>query len=799
MSRRNGSLRSVANGQNAGGPKSAKSNAPKTASNPKKSSAKKSTAAAKKKAAATKASAKNAKAKSGKALKNAPATTVPAQLAFTDEPIDPAKQAAVAAAAKDVSFDQPVPVPTTVAPPAQPQNPGGNSGGGGGGGNGGGGNGGGGGGGVTPTVAPTTVKPGTVTTAAPTTKPGTVTTKPGSVTTKPGSVTTVAPTTKTATTIAPTTKPATTVAPTTPVTTVAQTTLPPVTIAVTTVPVTTVPVTTVPATTIPATTVPTTLPPVVDPNNRGTNPRNPNAIENSTFTGVGGWAIVDGAYDTAASRTPGSGEVKVLPGANGIAGPLVKVTPGKVYTFSVFMRSAGLPSGNITLFPEVMTAGGAFVRQVQTAATGYTNSAANKWEESVVVVTADSSMEYLRLRVVRFNPQASYADIWIDDAYVGEGVNFLNPPAPKRAFDGANVKVDSLGNFQVKENGVFKPFFPTCIAADQNRADWSVYPRQGFNCDVWGGHAASLVARAKSVGMYSGFQLSQYTNTGGWAYGNVADLKNTINDLKAKGLSDSLLFYYWDNEESWTEWANPKNMTDAIKATDVTASGQRMHPIFALNGNFGAARGYTSASGEPFVDISGTYASGAANTGGMPALGHVPLDRVEGQQNPGAICQLNHGLGVYFRASLYACLAHGSKGLSFWADNVGAPFFTGPAENQPWWPDMPRIKAEIDAMMPLIRQPHWTSWQVASPQNQLSPVTVGTRDYNGIAHLILSNQTSSPQTITLQLTGVPYTIGSVRSYFNDQVIGTVVNNTVTITLPPAGVGSGTAVVKLPAN
>ncbi len=771
----------------------AAANARRKAAAKRRQAAKKNTAKAKGKASASrkKAAAKKTKSSKTSAKKKrnsksaagakSGATTVPNELGLTDD-----------AANNPVSFNDVVPT-TVVASAAGAAAPAAASG--------------------APSVAPSGASPGapaapSVTTqggglASPVTQPATqpgkptTTTKATTTTKSPHSTkptTTVAPTTKVTTattkvTVAPTTAAPVTVAPTIPIT-VAPTTAAPVTVAPT-IPATVV--TVAPTTAAPVTVVPDS--PVVVTGRTGN--RSTNVIANASLTNPDGWSLAAGVFDPAVSRNAGSGSVRLGVGG-GVVGPMVAVTPGKTYTLSFYTRSATLPSGNITVVPEVYAANGAFIRQIAVSASGFSNSAPGIWEESSVVITADSSMQFVRLKAIRYNPQASGSDMWVDDHYVGEGIGFENP-TPKRPFNGSSVKVDSLGNMEVKENGAFKSFFPLCLAVDQNRANWSSLSAQGINCDVWGGHAPSLVLKAKAAGMYSGFQIAQYTNTGGWAYGQAAALAKQINDYKAQGLSDRILWYYWDNENSWTEWNNPKLITDTIKANDIDGNGQRMHPIFALQGNFGAARGYTSASGEPFTDVVGTYAPGGnQNTGGMPGAGsHIVLDKGQNQQSPGAICQLNHGIGTAFRTSLYACIAHGSRGMAFWADNVPS-FGVPPVEQQPWWSDMPALRQEIDAMMPLIRQQHWTSWGFTGA-NSISPVTIGTRDLNGVGHLILANQTQVPQTVTLSLVGLPYQVGAVRDYFTGAVIGSVAGATITVTVPPSGVGSGTRVVKLSAT
>ncbi len=40
-------------------------------------------------------------------------------------------------------------------------------------------------------------------------------------------------------------------------------------------------------------------------------------------------------------------------------------------------------------------------------------------------------------------------------------------------------------------------------------------------------------------------------------------------------------------------------------------------------------------------------------------------------------------------------------------------------DEKAWWPDFPNLRREVDRLLPVIRQPHWTSWKapVDSPDN----------------------------------------------------------------------------------
>jgi len=455
----------------------------------------------------------------------------------------------------------------------------------------------------------------------------------------------------------------------------------------------------------------------------------------------------------------------------------------------MYLRNGAWPPGNVTIFLNVVTASGRYVKQIGSGSSRYSNTGPDKWEEAVGILTPDLDVHSITVQMGRLEGAGS-GDIWADDVYFGEGVGFEQPPAAKRAFNGANVRVDPLGNFEVLRSSGCHLFFPLCIFADQNRADWSIYSKQGFNCDMWGGQAANLVQRAKNAvssfnpdGMMSGFQIAQYISLYGWVYNNPADLANTINGLKSSSLINNILMYYWDNEEAWRGWDVPKTITDTVKRVDVNASGQRMHPIYVLQGDMGMARTYRDASSRTFADVVGTYTPGSNTAGpGGNANGLTILNNVEGQDTPVVFAQVNLPQGYSFRTTIYSAIAHGARGVGVYRDGAPGPEFpqAKPVEQLEWWPDLPNIRREIDQMMPLIREPHWTSWRITS---SASVIDFGTRDHNGEGYVIVANPSGQAVTTTFTIANLPYTPVSANNFFTNAPVASVSNAAFTVMIP----------------
>jgi hypothetical protein len=393
----------------------------------------------------------------------------------------------------------------------------------------------------------------------------------------------------------------------------------------------------------------------------------------------------------------------------------------------------------------------------------------------------------------------------VDDFYLGEGVGLERPPTPKRGFQGGRVRVDALGNFEIRHGERWKPFFPLCMYAD-NQRDWSVYSRQGWNTVIWTSSAAQVRQAKEAVspfnpeGMFAGFQLAQYTFPSGWAYNNLKDLTAKLREIQDQKLADHLLLYYWDNENNHDQWEVPAAVFRTVRGVDVDAAGKPQRPIYVLQGSVNIARTHAAHG---LVDISGTYMGGDSAVGGEGAGDGDNLfflDRLEGQSTPATFAQFNEVLGAgEMRRRLYTSLLYGARAMGYWRDSFAPESRKvspdpGPVDQQPWWPDFPNLRREVDRLLPLIRTPHWTSWKAhVSPS---ASVEIGTRDYAGQGYVFLVNRTSRPQVVMVRLERLPYQATAAQNFFENQVRIPVRGGSFSVTLPGIGVGSGTVVLRL---
>jgi hypothetical protein len=531
-----------------------------------------------------------------------------------------------------------------------------------------------------------------------------------------------------------------------------------------------------------------------------------NLIVNPSVETKANWSFArDAEYDDSTSRTDdGSGSIKlVTPPPSMALTELIAVEPGKRYTYGFYIKTLNGPTyvgAQISLHDSNRK----FLRNHASGRGG--TSRDGQWEEYALPFVVPEGVAFIGCQVFKTENTKPDGVVWADDFYLGEGLGLEQPPAAKKPFDGAHVRVDALGNFEVKKQGVWMPFFPLCMYADNYR-DWSVYSKQGWNVNIWTGSAAQVKQAKEAVsefnpdGMMSGFSISQYTFPAGWAYNKLDDLRSNIKAIFDQDLDENLLLYYWDNEVNHDQWQVPVEVINTIKSIDVDSSGKRLHPVYALQGTFNIARVHAARG---LVDVSGTYFGGsAADTGGASPGGDEGLfilDREERQTSPAAFAQFNgvDGPGD-MRLRLYNSIILGAKAMGYWRDMYGKnleedKLGVGRADEKPWWPDFPNLRREVDALLPVIREPHWTSWNVkVDPSDN---VRVGTRDHNGEGYLFLVNQTTKPQEVSARIDGLPYSGSEVREYFSDEKVASIRDGSFSISLPAMNVASGTKVLRI---
>lgn len=453
----------------------------------------------------------------------------------------------------------------------------------------------------------------------------------------------------------------------------------------------------------------------------------------------------------------------------------ISVIPGKTYQLEFKIMTKTWP-------PPTIHAAGEFhnsnKKLINAEGSYFSSSEVDNWEDNTLYIQVpdNSEIKYFYPKISMLPKYSKNADIWIDDISITEVViDRKRPDENKKEFTGSLTKVDKLGNIEIFRNGKWQPFFMFGIYADKNRSNWRTYSKQGFNTNMWAS-SSSIIKKGSNAGLYSNLQVGQYVVDVDWLPKDrskkINHLRDTISKIKSDGLMDEVLFYYIDNE-FYKITDELIGVSNTIKSLDLDRNGKRMHPIYMLNGAYGLARKYNNIS-----DITGTYV--AKDRTDIPlSENFTGLQINENQRQPAVIAQINRGVGLSFRPILFGAIAKGAKGLGFWRDGGSGINI----EKAPWWNDFPNMVKEIEQMMPLIRESHFTDWTVECDNDA---IIFGSRMYKNKGHLIIANPTSSRVQANFTIYDLPYSISLVKDYFSGNIAGDINKNVVTVTLNPYG-------------
>jgi len=472
-------------------------------------------------------------------------------------------------------------------------------------------------------------------------------------------------------------------------------------------------------------------------------------------------AVIDGEQSIHDDATGAIRLTEIGDGIETIKIPIEHST----YTFSGFMNVSDFPPPNIVINVRYYDDAG-FLKNEKFVRWSTTDS--NRWQELVYIFRPpeNAASVKLALKLEAFSDNAA-ASVWIDNIGLSKGINFTKSASEKKTFDSGKVKVDHLGNISLFENGYWRPFFPRCIYADNNRQSWKVYAEQGFNC-VMRAASVGAVRKAREAGLKSGFSLNWYMMPKFADTHPIQLLEKRLKAVRESGLMEDILWYYWDNENEITqEWTRVRRIIQKIRELDP------LHPVYGLQGQEGLARKYNGVV--QLTDIVGEYIS--------DDLGYFTLDNIEGQLSPAAVAQFNFGVGEKFRPLLYTAIARGAKAIGYWKDELVSPKLAGPVEHQLWWNEFPQLVNEIEQLMPLIRQPHKTNWRVESSSNQIN---FGTRVHNDLGYIIVANTHKHEISATFEIIGLSYNARAVLDFFQGERISSIKNNTFSLSIPALG-------------
>ncbi len=479
-------------------------------------------------------------------------------------------------------------------------------------------------------------------------------------------------------------------------------------------------------------------------------------------------------FDPNVSVSKGSGSIKFSRTGNSwvmsdriISDIKIPVTPGNIYTLSFKSITSHWPPPSLEVYGSMGGDNGAIENSNGTMCA---NSQKDVWEENFVAIKIpkNDAIKYFQIKILMLPKKGINASIWIDDIKFEKGIHLGSKSIQKKSFSSNLVKIDNLGNIQIKKNGKFEPFFPIGIYTDEDRKDWNVYKKMGFNINMWAADAQAI-KKAKDANLYSAMQIVQYIVPVGedWIPQDpkkkIAHLHKTLQNIKDQGLWNQLLFYYVDNEFYHLN-NNFSHIVDLIHQQD-----NNLHPIYMLSGAYGMARKYNN-----YIDFTGTYV--AEDGYETPIIENFEiLDNTPNQKQPVVFAQINRGVGKNFRAIFYSALAKGAKGVAFWRDGGSA----GKIDQRPIAKQLPVISKEIQKLLPIIQTNHKNNLKLSCENKN---IVFGTRLYKNRGYIIISNPSGNRQKGLFTLNNISYKAKNIKEYFSNKEITKIENNKFSITL-----------------
>jgi len=528
--------------------------------------------------------------------------------------------------------------------------------------------------------------------------------------------------------------------------------------------------------------------------------------------------------DSHTNDGSGSAELIAHHWGNALYSETFPVKKGKKYLLSAYIKMTKVPHGqnvNFAIWPREVTGW---------SQVGWNVSKANEWQEVLLPFTpvADGdakwgvftstraySTDYYQLLkdgkhggVARYLPKAVDINgtnldrsvrVFLDDFKVIEVKEELTPREMininKKGFESEYLRVDTLGNYSIKKNGIWQPIIPKLISRSNPRdvehfiAQLEAYKAHGFN-GVMGMYDVGQIKKALGAGLeyLVGMGASSNTQPDGTegeyssiVTGEADRFKESIAYLKSIDKPYALLYHYLDNENAKTqEYTFKEKWANFIDINDQDSHGNRARPIFYLNGTFGISRLYR----KNLMDITGAYV-GLGGTGspypGPPKPTIGVMDVTQEHDVPSNVIQLQVYLRDKFIPSLWFGIIQGGKVISVWSDGEGdgvKPENPKPFQEYVWASDIKKVFSEVDSMADIIREAHWTQWKAHFEGSEY--VNLGTREHNGDKYIILSNHSDNDENITIHFEGV--TPISVKDYLGNSGTKNVLNNQVSVTI-----------------
>ena len=440
----------------------------------------------------------------------------------------------------------------------------------------------------------------------------------------------------------------------------------------------------------------------------------------------------------------------------------------------------------------------------------FASGKAGEWREFILPVYIKKGWGIDQIRLVFRNvgtPDAAEApksDVWIDNVAIypvedSASLYGRTPPAPKRGFDGALVKVDVLGNFSLRSKTGYRPFLPIIIYPGGKQESWHKYREKGFNTIIC--NSVQEAKRAVSLGMHWIWSLYDYGIYDGDESG-YARFEREYRELKEQrpDVLEKLLYFYWDNER-YLLFDTVRHFSETIRRIDVDATGKRLRP-FMMQLDFTMANPHYLNDTYRLIDLQSCYANpmifeanDPQNYQGVEFKGnydgefanfaifeHSPEVKI-----PKTVFVVNSPFGDrHIANTIFAAFARGGRGVAYWKDGGSQP----PVETKTWWGDFQNVTQKLQKLAPLLRTPHWTQWRLhSSVPDDESGVVFGTRDFGGKRCMIVASRSDRNETVRFDAQDPVPEGTAVIDYFTGKTVAQWHQKYFELNLAPRGYGA----------
>ncbi|KKL76283.1 hypothetical protein LCGC14_2046440, partial [marine sediment metagenome] len=488
----------------------------------------------------------------------------------------------------------------------------------------------------------------------------------------------------------------------------------------------------------------------------------PNLISNSTFD-----ENIDGWYRFTAGIKRDTNVYKGSSGASMYFPPndtnrkiywtkKIKVTPGHFYTFRAYFRSTNVPSApKLNIYSY--NAAGERMRYQQE---WFSVSKSDTWQETAMEYRAMDNVSDVLLYIG--DSGHTDAELWVDDVYFGEGrVTLEQASSSKAPFTGNRVKIDSKGNFEVNQNGAFKPFFPFGITnTSLVTSDWAQkFSNQGFNYSL-GSNSSTLTNLKAAKSQYNPNGMMMMASTLYQTGYDPESIKNAVNNLKSSSASDAILSWYYeptDGNKKLSTYPQIKGAYNAIKTADTES------PVFWSLGQIGFAR----ALGDT-ADVTGIFRYSNYLKDGKKQIqvnelgsGFKIASNLQGVTKPNSIATISvtddqgapKPTPAQLRALTYHAIWGEAKGVMFWWEKQANG---SKIDTTDLWSVFPVLRSEIQTILPIVRQgtPGFSVNVQTQEDNKM--VDVLAKEYNGDPYIIVVNTEDTRVNATFNFVGLPF-------------------------------------------